>query len=305
MTISAKVIAASVSASGVTAYTLELEYPRFIHAELMTHRVFSRNSASSRAIPIKTMNELIKSNPAMPIHWGRNQAGMQAKEELSGKALIAAQKVWENACNDAICHSDALSSLGAHKQIANRVTEPYQHMKVVLTSTEWNNWDWLRKHTDAQPEIHELANVVYDVRMSVYPIALRENEWHLPYVNVQYCGSDTGPDQEYYDENGKLITLEEALMISASCCAQTSYRKADGTLEKAETIFKRLVESEPCHASPIEHQLMSYNIDIVNKLKFNWPEGVTHIDKDLKLWSGNIRGFIQYRQLIPNNVRKG
>lgn len=133
-----------------TLTTYELEYPRFIHAELMTHRVFSRNSASSRAIPVKAMLENIQQNLAMPVHWGKNQAGMQAKEELDDAVKAGAIMQWKFAATDALFRANSLNELGTHKQIVNRITEPYQHMKVVVSATEWNNWFALRNHPDAQ-----------------------------------------------------------------------------------------------------------------------------------------------------------
>ncbi len=303
MTISATVIADSISPEGARITTLELEYPRFIHAELMTHRMFSRNSASSRAIPIKTMLDAIIFNPATPVHWGKNQAGMQAKEELEQPHKIRAQALWNSAKSAAVMHSDQMHEMGVHKQIANRITEPFQHMKVVVTSTEWNNWDWLRNHPDAQPEIKVLAEKTIEARANSLPQKLNHGEWHVPYVktvrnNVGWLS--------YYDEHEREISAHEAIMISASCCAQTSYRKSDTSLEKAETIYKRLIESEPCHASPVEHQAAVIDFSYVVEGKSNtWPVGITHIDREGNLWSGNFRGWVQYRQLVPNNVKKG
>lgn len=303
MTISATVIADSISPEGVRITTLELEYPRFIHAELMTHRVFSRNSASSRAIPIKTMLDAITFNPARPVHWGKNQAGMQAKEELEQPSRIRAQALWDSAKSSAVKYSDMMHETGVHKQIANRITEPFQHMKVVVTSTEWNNWDWLRNHPDAQPEIKVLAEKTIEARANSVPQKLNHGEWHVPYVKT--VRNDVGW-LSYYDEHNREISAHQAIMISASCCAQTSYRKSDTSLEKAETIYKRLIESEPCHASPVEHQAAVVDFSYVVEGKPNtWPVGITHIDREGNLWSGNFRGWVQYRQLVPNNAKKG
>jgi hypothetical protein len=126
------------------------------------------------------------------------------------------------------------------------------------------------------------------------PIKLSHGQWHLPYVKTTGIGK-----QFYFDEDNNLISLEEALMISASCCAQASFRKADTSLEKAENVFKRLIESEPVHASPVEHQAMCFDNT------YYWPEGVTHRDRSGTYWSGNLRDWIQYRQLIPNNAKLG
>lgn len=302
MTISAKVIKDSISPQGIRITTLELEYPRIIHSELMTHRVFSRNSASSRAIPVSKVIELVESNPAMPVHWGKNQAGMQAKEELDDLNKEAVRQLWLEAAKQAVSIAKVMADIGGHKQVVNRILEPFQHMKVVVTSTEWANWDWLRDHPDADPTIHALAKEMKRVRNESTPKELFYGEWHLPYVNSER--SKVYAERNYFDEHGEPITLEQARMISASCCAQTSYRKQDGSLEKAEDIFKKLVESEPCHASPVEHQATPVDLTCSPYKPEYWKmKGVTHMDRDWTLHSGNFRGWIQFRQLIPNNAK--
>ncbi len=299
MTVSAKVIKDSISPDGVRITTLELEYPRIIHSELMTHRVFSRNSASSRAIPVSKVIELVESNPAMPVHWGKNQAGMQAKEELDDLNKEAVRQLWLEAAKQAVSIAKVMADIGGHKQVVNRILEPFQHMKVVVTSTEWANWDWLRDHPDADPTIHALAKEMKRVRNESTPEELFYGEWHLPYVNSER--SKVYAERNYFDEHEEPITLEQARMISASCCAQTSYRKQDGSLEKAEDIFKKLVESEPCHASPVEH--MATPAERSDTRLEMFEEGITHRCKNYWTWSGNFRGWIQFRQLIPNNAK--
>lgn len=276
--------------------TFELVYPRFIHSELMTHRVFSRNAASSRAIPIDKVIELLQTNPAMPVHWGKNQAGMQASTEIEN--IEGAKLLWLAARDSAINHAIVMRDMGLHKQIVNRVLEPYQLIKTIVTATEFNNWFWLRDHADAQPEIKELAKKMHDEYEISIPLLLSEGEWHVPYVNIQRS-IHTG-ELFYIDENDKYITAEEARMISASCCAQVSYRKNDGSLEKASVVFDRLINSVPVHASPVEH----IATPIVDSEAFE-IEGITHLDKHGQLWSGNLRGWVQFRQLIPNNVKAG
>lgn len=277
--------------------TFELVYPRFIHGELMTHRMFSRNAASSRAIPIDKVIELLKTNPAMPVHWGKNQAGMQANVEIDN--IEGAKLLWLAARDSAINHAIVMRDMGLHKQIVNRVLEPYQLMKTIVTATEFNNWFWLRAHADAQPEIRELAEKMLLAYDESEPMALYEGEWHVPYVNAvrNRCPIKS---LVYLDENDNEITAEEARMISASCCAQVSYRKNDGSLEKAEMVFDRLINSVPVHASPVEH----IATPIVDSEKFE-IKGITHLDKNGQLWSGNLRGWVQFRQLIANNVKEG
>ena len=294
--ISATIIQDSVSHNNKRITTFELEYPRFIHAEFMTHRQFSRNAASSRAIPIEKMHEQVQRNMAMPIHWGINQPGMQADTQLEGYDLQGAKAVWMSAAADSIAWSKSLANARLHKQIANRITEPFQMMKTVVTATEWDNWFWLRNHGDAQPEIHELASVMAELMVLSVPMKLNPGEWHVPYVEREHAHGGM-----MYSLGMAVISEEVAKKVSASCCAQVSYRKSDDSIEKAEMIFDRLINSEPVHASPVEHQATPIRLNSVNYVK--WQPGVTHIDSVGKLWSANFQGWIQHRQLIPNNSK--
>lgn len=279
----AKIIADSYNSefdSRVT--TFELNYPRLIHSELMTHRLFSRNAASSRAIPIANVINMVRENPAMPVHWGKNQAGMQATYSVSNED--AAKALWINAAETAASHAVVMKDMELHKQVVNRILEPYQWMKVVVTSTCYNNWFWLRWHKDADPTIYALADAMLLAYNASTPVNLYEGDWHLPYAD------DTS------------IALEDRIKISASCCAQTSYRKTDDSLEKALMVYNRLIESEPVHASPVEHQctpIMCQN----NPLDYFSIPGVTSIDKNMVPWSGNFHGWIQHRQLITGNAK--
>lgn len=297
--ISAKIIKDSINQNGVRITTMELEYPRFIHAEMLTHRMFSRNSASSRAIPIAKVIEQVKTNPAEPVHWGKNQSGMQAKEELQGIPKVAARDSWLCAAEEMASRAKVLSDIGLHKQVVNRLLEPFQIMKVIVTATEWNNFFWLRDHPDAQPEIQQLARVMKGAYDYSKPEFLECSMWHLPYVETKQ--EEVGPlqfKQTYWLDAETEISLEEALMISCSCCAQVSYRKLDTSLEKAKDIYKKLVESEPVHASAFEHCAKAPSIPD------EYEDGFTHNDMRGNWWSGNFKEWVQYRQLIPNNVKR-
>lgn len=300
MTISAKIIAHSVSPSGQMIVTYELEYPRFIHSEALTHRLFSRNAASSRAIPVKTIIDQVRNSPAMPIHWGLNQSGMQATNILSKALTTSAKFVWKQAADSAAFFAEQLVKIGLHKQATNRILEPFQTMKTVMTATCMDNFFWLRNHEDAQPEIKELARLMWEALQASEPVPLKPGMWHVPYFGDGYwfeC-QDTHPFH--------MGPLEDALAISSSCCAQVSYRKLDDTLEKAQMVYKRLVDSEPVHASPFEHSATPIMVPDLYchdcQCPPTWEDGVTHVDKGGKFWSGNFIGWIQHRQLIPNNV---
>jgi len=222
--ISATIVADSVSEAGKRITTFELEYPRFIHAELLTHRLLSRNAASSRAIPVNKMIEHVEENTAMPIHWGKNQKGMQANNECNSIiGECSREQLWRNAAWCATDIADAFATAGYHKQIVNRLLEPFQFIKVVCTATEYDNFFWLRKHPDAQPEIAELARVMWEAREQSEPMLLKAGEWHVPYVDRSNLGYTIPVDGDY--ENGRInLSIEDALKISASCCAQVSYR---------------------------------------------------------------------------------
>ena len=335
MQISAKIIAHSKSAiSGKEIVTFELEYPRFIHSELMTHRLFSRNAASSRAIPVEKMIEAVRTSPAMPVHWGKNQPGMQAKEECNAPVWLetasrqsgvnqmvpyTVQEYWHFVADLAADSAGDLDKAGYHKQIVNRILEPFQWTKTIVTATEWGNFFWLRNHPDAQPEIKRLAECMWEALQVSHPNIINPGEWHVPYVaSYRTTRGDlvyTGQPQVAEDGNGfaEMYTLQDALAISSSCCAQVSYRKLDDSLEKAKMVYDRLVGSVPVHASPFEHQATPMDATVKHDCSMDgainlpshphtWDEGITHVDKEGNFWSGNFKNWIQHRQLIPNNV---
>lgn len=308
--ISSKIIAHSKAHnSGIEIITFELVYPRFIHSELMTHRVFSRNAASSRAIPIEKTIEMVINSPAMPVEWGANKPGMQATELLTGLELEYARSAWYEAARRAVISANELRALGLHKQIVNRVLEPFVWMKTVVTSTEWDNFFWLRDHKDAQPEFRALAQEMFKALSESTPSTLKSGEWHLPYYSegVWKSGDYVRPlTLDAVDTKGN--TLKEAQQISASCCAQVSYRKLDASEEKAEALCKRLLgDGEgPVHASPFEHQAtpMCRDKPVKGASWIDVDKGTTHISVNGSYcWSGNFRGWIQHRQLIPGHSK--
>ena len=299
--ITAKIIADSESDEGLRMTTMEIEYPRFILSELNTHRMLSKNSASSRAIPVAKMHEHIRENTAAPVSWGINQPGMKAREELAGADLTWAKYTWAKARDSAIEYSQELAELNIHKQITNRITEPWMLMKTVISGTEWANFFWLRDHPDAQPEIQLLAHKMKQAMDESTPEYLAINEWHLPYV---HCERNRYGTMEYLDHAGEPMTLVDARVVSASCCAQVSYRKTDDSLDKAKRVFSQLIESVPAHASPIEHQATPMPYDVMCAYEpETWAEGITHVSANGDLWSGNLRGWIQFRKLMPTEAK--
>lgn len=303
--ITAKIIADSISPQGIRLTTFEIEYPRFILAELNTHRMLSKNSASSRAIPVKTMHEHILAQGAEPVSWGLNRPGMQASEDLDAEGQVMAKFYWDGAKKSAIRFAAQLAQLGVHKQLTNRITEPWMTMKTVITGTEWANFYWLRNHADAQPEIRELAAAMYGEHTNSKPRELEPGEWHLPYV---WASRDIMGALYYRDETGSELSLEDAKAISASCCAQVSYRKNDGGIEKARNILDKLINSKPAHSSPVEHQAtpMPHRQAIgAATVQQAWPPGITHQDRKGNYWSGNLQGWIQLRKTIADEAQWG
>lgn len=292
MTITAKSVLASVSPDGQRIDTLLLRYPRFIHAEFMTHRQFSRNASSSRAIPVERLIEDIRRDPAIPIHWGKNRAGMQAWEEQNASIHLKEEcgdeelhyrchpkEAWLEAMDQAIRIAEAFAKAGYHKQIVNRILEPFAHINVVVTATEWENFFGLRIHDDAQPEILALAVAMKEAMEGARVQELVYGEWHLPFVSSEEIAEHSGLS----DPTGILRT------VSAARCARTSYRTHDGrvsTIEEDTALGERLTASRPFHASPFEQQATpDYYVD--QSIEWSPPD-----------LSRNFVGWIQNRAIM-------
>ena len=315
MKIYAKIIADSISPVGIRITTFELQYPRMVHSELMTHRVFSRNAASSRAIPFSKMVEQLT---ARPFRFGANQSGMQDNGEHTetikfldngAYASIPPKQAWEEAKEDAIKWSSRFHEAGYHKQVVNRLTEPFQMIKVVLTATEFNNFFWLRHHEAADPTLRELARLMYEVYITQPPVPLKVGEWHLPYLDWIRIGGE----QIFLinEVSSAPLSLENAQKVSAARCAAVSFRNVDYPLEKCLEVYERLVGADRKHASAFEHQatpMMAEWLprDTISTVAVNvphcpdtWQRGISHSDRNGQLWSGNFKGWVQFRKLIP------
>lgn len=251
---SAKIIAHSKAPNGEELITMEIELHRFILPEFNTHRSFSRNFQSSRAVPIEKMIEQVRNDPAMPVHWGKNQTGMVAENELDdlvwfGDGVVGAytkEETWKDAAWNAALIAEAMSNAGYHKQLVNRLLEPFMKTKGVVTATRmaYEAFFKLRCHYAAQPEIKLLAERMQKTLVKSKPKELQYGDYHLPYVN-----SDV-------DE----MLTEEAVKISCSCNAQVSYRRLDDSLAKALKVYDMLnlpvngvYPEDPPHFSPTEH----------------------------------------------------
>lgn len=312
MSIKAEIIADSINPRGCRLTTFILEYPRFFHSEVLTHRVFSKNAASSRAIPIEKMIQQVIDNPAMPVWWGKNQSGMQAKEELDDvqRSLRIVKEIhdeysdhfshkmntdyppgyiywynltdkeyakirWLEARDSAIWDARKLLDLGVHKQIANRILEPWFNIRVILSGTEFENFYKLRAHPDAQPEFQTLAYMMLEEHKKSVPKQLEYGEWHIPF------GDNIDEERIIKDFNisGENAISDIKRKIAVSRCARVSYFNYEGKDDYIADVklCDRLFKSEPKHLSPTEHVAQNVSDDSFH---------------------ANFKGFQQYRKFI-------
>lgn len=237
----AEVLIDSVNPAGQRLTTFVLRFPRFVLSEFNTHRMLSRNASSSRAIPTAKLIEQLREDPVLPVEWGRNQAGMQARELLDAEQARQAEAAWLSARDAALEHAEQLRAAGVHKQIVNRVLEPWMWTSVIASSTTWDNFFTLRCHPDAQPEIRRIAELMRDAFHASTPVQRAAGEWHLPFV---------GPDDA-------ALSLEEKRQVAVARCARVSYLTHGGTrdVEADKQLHKRLLDAG--HWSPFEHVAMA------------------------------------------------
>lgn len=282
MTTEAKILAHSRGPSGQEVVTFQLRFPRFILPELATHRVFSKNSASTRAIPTAKLAQRVRETPFVPAQFAMNVAGMQAGEALSPEAQREAEAIWREAAAAAADFAARLAALGVHKQWAGRVIEPYLFVSVVLTSTIEGlaNFWHLRDHPDAQPEIQELARMMRDAYDASTPRLLGLGQWHLPYITAEDFGRGLG--------------MDVLRRVSAARCCRVSYNRHDGapaSIEEDLALCERLVGSKPLHASPFEHACTPDQ----------WAPAPMFTDGGLWCYPplhGNLPGWIQFRKTL-------
>lgn len=292
MSIQAEVLLDSLSHEGKRLTTMVLQYPRFVHSEFMTHRVFSRNASSSRAVPTLAAIERILTDPAAPVEWGAKATTMQSKKLLSSEMQEQAKVIWFGAMHAAVEQARSMYEVGAHKQVVNRLTEPFSHIQVLVSATDWDNFFRLRVHADADPTIQELAYKMLKAYLGSSPVP---RKLHLPYIQAQ--------DREYihllnttsYEDADNFLKR-----ISAARCARVSYglnergnttpypkmenKDIIAVFEKDLELAHRLAGSAPIHASPFEH-----------------------IATACTGRHGNFDGWKQYRQeiesLVPRDTR--
>ena len=237
MAYSARVLLDSVSPAGVRLTTLEVTFPRFVLSEFNTHRILSKNSASSRAVPTTKLLERIENEPVLPLEWGRNKAGMTADDVLTPQEEEEAKRIWLSARDSALEHARQLLSLKVHKQELNRILEPFLWHTVIVTATDWTNFFTLRCAATAQPEIRAAAMRMRDAMAGSSPRRVGYGEWHLPLVQ----------------DDERSLDLESLKKIAAARCARVSYLTHEGRreIEKDLELCDRLKRDR--HLSPFEH----------------------------------------------------
>lgn len=269
-------------ATGDRLTTMLLTYPRYVHAELMTHRVFSRNAASSRAIPVTKFRKDVTDNPVIPSHWGANQPGMAADEELqniledwvwpsTGEKVTHreyAKRTWLAARDLALGAHLALEKVGLHKQIANRIIEPWFHIQVLVSATEWTNWFSLRCSEAAHPDIRDLADMMLEVYVTREPKPIDVGDWHLPFGDQHIVG--------------EVASNLDIVKVCTARAARISYKTFEGEIDFAKDIELHDRLKTAGHWSPFEHpaQAMAQSA-----------------------WSGNFKGFLQYRKQFEGENR--
>ena len=271
---SARVLLDSISQAGHRVTTMEVVMHRFALAEFNTHRVFSRNSASSRAIPVKKMIERVHSDIAYPVVWPSEKSGMSGGPEIGPHFVANARTRWSYAAEIMIEIAEEMSQIGVHKSVTNRLLEPFLWQTIIVTSTEWDNFFKQRISPGAQPELREAAIMMKIALELSQPQELVEDEWHMPLLQ---------PDElDFYGALGEDMD-EQRKWVSAARCARVSYLTHDGRrdIEKDIELYQRLVRDG--HWSPLEHVCRPIDTDDVD----GYGIGAR----------GNLHGWVQLRHI--------
>lgn len=271
-----KILKDSITNDDCRLTTFEVTFPRIVLAEFNTHRMLSRNSASSRAIPVLKRIAAVEADPFIPESFGKNQKGMQAGEVLDERETRMAREVWLKAAADAVAGARALAETGVHKQLANRLLEPFLWHTVIVSATEWENFFALRCHEAAQPEIRKPAEMMKRLLNESTPTKLRYGQWHTPFLDE--------------DEAVQLIQMSgfspnELLLVAIGRCAAVTYLNHDTGKRDPRADADRAVRLRTAgHMSPLEHVAQAV------------PQPVN----DQRAFIGNFAGFRQYRKTVPH-----
>lgn len=306
----AKIHADSTAPSGVRLTTFEITFPRPFLAEFNTHRVFSRNSASSRAIPVEKMIERVMVDPYIPTSWGKNQKGMQANEDVSAAEAHHARTYWLRARDEAINRAQQLLNIGIHKQLTNRLLEPFLWHTAIVTATEWSNFFHLRNNAMAQPEIQIIARMMQQLYESNEPKKLDYGQWHLPLVEREEMDAwvrDGLPTDNPDIQPELMARLMQKynywVAVSVGRCARVSYLTHDGKRDPAADIELHDDLLKNGHMSPFEHVARPADPNSEADIKLaRFEHAHTDIPNavNFKGYYGNLHGWVQYRKMIPH-----
>lgn len=303
-----EVILASKGPDQAPVYTVRMRYPRIIHGEVMTHRVFNRNAGSSRAQPASVTIQNVLTDPFIPWHMGMNQSGMQAFQE-SGKTVhipfkdsngndatwpVSNEAAWEEAAQRAAEIAKAYADAGYHKQVFNRLIEPFSWIDVLITATEWDNFLWLRNHEMAEPHLQDLAVLTTQALIEHEDkiVPLDYGEWHTPYVT----------DEERKNTQGDAGLL----MLSGARCCRISYAPfGEDQINIAKDLqrFHQLTGGDRIHASPLEHQCSPDKRVGTNHVTTHFFGEAEPVTEALPIWAkghlhGNLDGYVQFRKIF-------
>lgn len=323
---SAKIIADSVSPAGHRFTTFECVYPRIVLAEVNTHRALSRVSASSRAVPVEKMVRRVLEDPYVPTHWGQNQKGMQAEQDLSPEQQAKARTEWLFARDSAVDHVKQLLSIGLHKQITNRLLEPFMWHPTVISGTEFSNFFNLRDHTAAHPDFRDLAHAMRELHGKSNPKQLSCSDWHLPYI----------ADEDYetailLDPTHPTAVIDTLCKVSVGRCARVSTLTHEGKRDLQADVDLHDKMMAGGHMSPYENvarPMTLCELELFKQKKMRWDtvakklvwvgskysegyacsedctkqhgRGKLLVEGEYTHFLGNVQGWVQLRKMIPH-----
>lgn len=298
MSYSAKVVLDSVSSRGVRLTTLEACFPRLVLSEFNTHRKLSRNSASSRAIPIHKRIKMALDDPYVPTVFGSNQKGMSSGDPLEGLAAEKARDSWLRARDHAVVEARVLAELGVHKEYANRLLEPFLWHTAIITATEFENFFNLRCHPNATEPFRVVAEMMRGAMVASVPSLIGFDEWHLPYVTVDDLVAPT--------PNG-MISSDHLVKVSVGRCARVSYLTHDGRRDQDEDVRLHDTLLGNGHMSPLEHVARPAEHEDLDLALIKFSDLAYEVADDpyvdpAKMQFGNFTGWVQYRKTIPGEA---
>ena len=299
MTYSAKILADSISEHGDRLTTFEITLPRIMLSEFNTHRSLSRNSASSRAVPVSISIKDVESDPFIPEVFGSHQKGMVEGEPLNEDQQNFARHLWIGACDAALDYASGLEQLGVYKGLANRLLEPFKWHTIIATATDWDHFFALRTAPSAQAEIRKAASMMRELYDGSTPTELGEGRWHLPLVSSQELLSDDHSAFEDY---------EYWIKVSVGRCARVSYNRQHDGSDPDSDVARHDSLKVNYHLSPFEHVARPFDTGELSEIQ-HWqkmisfaqiaPQFKQNMQRNLE-YAGNLRGWWSARMDLPN-----